>query len=212
MTAGAAFLDQLSSADRGALLALGATRRFHKGAFVFKAGRVGDTVYIVESGRVKVAQHSESGREIILWFCLSGEAFGLAASPRIGRRLVEAQACTDSSIRCIPAAAFHAYLRVHPQAAVELVNLLLCRVYVLCDAMLNLTTESVEARLSRLLLQLRHRYGRQVGGEVLLDIAITQQEIADLIGASRQTVSGLLHRMKMKEELRYERRRLYLPL
>lgn len=212
MGAGGAFLDQLEAADRKALLALGTTRRFRKGAFVFQAGRLGDTVYIVESGRVKVAQHSEAGREMILWFCLPGEAFGLAASPRIGPRLVDAQACIDSTIRCIPSAQFHRYLRSHPRASLELVNLLLCRVYVLCDGILNLSAESADRRLARLLLQLRHRYGRLEGHEICLDIALTQQEIADMIGTSRQTVSALLNQMKARGEVRAGGRRLYLPV
>ena len=176
------------------------------------AGVPGDTVYIVESGRVKVAQHAESGREMILWFCLPGEAFGLAASPRIGPRLVEAQACTDSTILCIPSARFQEYLRAHPRASLELVNLLLCRVYVLCDGILNLSAEHAERRLSRLLLQLRHRYGRVQGDEICLDIALTQQEIADMIGTSRQTVSELLNRMKARGEVRARGRRLYVPV
>ena len=212
MGAGGAFLHQLDSRDRKALLAIGTSRRFRKAAFVFQAGRLGDTVYIVELGRVKVAQHAESGREMILWFCLPGEAFGLAASPRIGPRLVEAQACTDSTILCIPSARFQEYLRAHPRASLELVNLLLCRVYVLCDGILNLSAEHAERRLSRLLLQLRHRYGRVQGDEICLDIALTQQEIADMIGTSRQTVSELLSQMKARGEVRARGRRLYVPV
>jgi CRP/FNR family transcriptional regulator len=209
--AGASFVGQLEPGDREALVALGIVRRFRKGSRVFKAGRQGDTVYIVESGRVKVAQHSAGGRDLILWFCLPGEAFGLAATPRIGPRLVDATACADSSIRCIPSDEFQAFLRYHPRASLELVNLLLCRVYVLCDALLNLTAESAQTRLARLLLQLRYRYGRPAGGEVLLDIALTQQEIADMIGTSRQTVSGLLNEMKSAGALRISGRRIYVP-
>jgi CRP-like cAMP-binding protein len=212
MGAGGAFLDQLDPADRKALLAIGVTRRYRKGAFIFQAGRQGDSVYIVETGRVKVAQHAENGRELILWFCLPGEAFGLAASPRIGPRLVDAEACTDSSIRCIPSEHFQAFLRSHPRASLELVNLLLCRVYVLCDGILNLSAENADRRLSRLLLQLRHRYGRIEGDEICLDIALTQQEMADMIGTSRQTVSELLNEMKARGEIRTGGRRMYLPL
>ncbi len=212
MGAGGTFVKQLDPADRNALLALGTTRRLRKGAFVFEAGRLGEMIYIVESGRVKVAQHSESGRELILWFCLPGEVFGLAASPRIGPRLVDAQACADTLIRCIPTAQFQEFLQLHSRASLELINLLLCRLYVLCDGILNLSAETAEKRLARLLLQLRHRYGCVIGEEVCLDIMLTQQEIADMIGASRQTVSALLNQMKKTGELRIVGRRLHLPL
>jgi CRP/FNR family transcriptional regulator, cyclic AMP receptor protein len=210
--AGASFLDQLDAADRSALMALGAPLRFRRGAFIFKSGREGDMVYVVESGRVKVAQHSVGGREMILWFCLPGEVFGLAASPRVGPRLVDAQACTETTVRCIPSGKFHTFLRTHPRVSVELVNLLLCRLYVLCDGLLNLTSESAEGRLASLLIHLRYRYGRPVGDEVCIELALTQQEIADMIGASRQTVSGLLNQMKQKGEIRVAGRRLFLPL
>ncbi len=121
-----------------------------------------------------------------------------------------ADACSDTTVRRITSTDFRAFLSTRPLVALELVDLLLCRIYLICDRSLNLTAEEAQTRLSRLLLQLRYRHGRVVGDEICLDIALTQQEVADMIGTSRQTVSELINKMKAAGEIRVAHHRLYM--
>ena len=159
---------------------------------------------------MKIAQLSKIGREMILWFCLPGDVFGLAAMPGLGPRLVYAQACTQTAARCMNRDAFLSFLLGNPRVSIELVNLLLGRLYSVCDGLLNVSEDTAENRLRRLLARLGHRYGRRIGEELSLDFPITQQEIADMIGASRQTTSSLLNRLKHAGEIRVERRKIFL--
>lgn len=76
--------------------------------------------------------------------------------------------------------------------------------------MLNVTAESAEFRIHNLLRRLCLQYGKAVGREVFLDVPLTQQDIADMIGASRQTVSGLLARMKERGLIQMVGRRMYV--
>lgn len=210
VSASGCFLDQLERREREELLGLAKVRNYRKGAILFRAGIKGNMVYILESGRVKISQLSTTGREMILWFCLPGELFGLASVPSVGPRLVYAQACTEARVHCIARADFLNFIRGNANVSGELINLLLGRLYVLCDALLNASSECTEDRLLRLLSRLRHQYGRPVGDELCLDIPLTQQEIADMIGSSRQTVSVLLNRMKQRGSIRVAQRRLFL--
>ena len=84
MTPRSDFLGSLDAGDREALFALGTRRNFAKGEFVFRVGDPGAHVYFLESGRVKICQPADSRREVILWFCLAGEIFGLAEVARGG--------------------------------------------------------------------------------------------------------------------------------
>jgi CRP/FNR family transcriptional regulator, cyclic AMP receptor protein len=210
LTASGGFMQHLEPIDRDHLLALATIRSVQKGDFIFRAGSYGENVYILEAGRIKVAQVAPAGREIILWFCFPGEVFGLTAVPGTGPRMVFARACTDVRLHCIARTKFLSFLLSNPRVSIELVNLVLGRLYLLCDALLNITTESAEIRLRNMLRRLSNQYGRTVGGEVCLDIPLTQQDLADMIGASRQTVSGLLNRMKDKGLVRARGRRIYV--
>jgi CRP/FNR family transcriptional regulator len=210
LSASGGFTRHLARKDRELLLTLGTLHRYRKGDMLFRAGAPGQDVYVLESGRVKLTQIAPAGREIILWFCFAGELFGLAAVPGTGPRMVYAQAVTDVRVRQIPRAQFLEFLLGNPRVSLELINLVLARLYLLCDALLNVTTESAEFRIHNLLRRLCLQYGKSVGTEVFLDVPLTQQDLADMIGASRQTVSGLLARMKERGVIRMAGRKMYV--
>lgn len=71
---------------------LGKHRDYRKGCSIFRVGDPCAHVYFLESGRVKIYQPSSKGRDVILWFCLTGEIFGLAEAARGGQRVVGAAA------------------------------------------------------------------------------------------------------------------------
>jgi CRP-like cAMP-binding protein len=210
LSASGGFTRHLIPEDRELLLSLGTVSRYRKNETVFRAGAPGKDVYLVESGRVKVSQIAPAGQEIILWFCFPGELFGLAAVPGTGPRMVFAQAVTEVRVRRIAREEFWSFLLGNPRVSLELINLVLARLYLLCDALLNVTTESAEFRIRNLLRRLCLQYGKRIAKEVLLDVPLTQQNLADMIGTSRQTVSGLLARMKERGAIRTAGRRIYV--
>lgn len=202
----AGFASLLRPEDRDDFLSLGQSRFYEKGSPVFRAGVHGKYVYLVESGWIKIHQVSPAGKDVILWFCGDGEIFGLMGAPRE----VFAEACSDTSLKCIPRAEFLAFLRRCPDAAISVVDLVLGRLYVLSNALMQVTTESKKHRLIYLLSQLAYQYGRKAGDEICIDIPITEQDVADLAGTSRQTVSTQFSSMKKDGILRVESRRIYL--
>jgi CRP-like cAMP-binding protein len=210
LSASGGFTRHLAPEDRELLLALGTVHRYRKSEILFRAGAPGKDVYLVESGRVKLSQIAPAGREIILWFCFPGELFGLAAVPGTGPRMVFAQAVTEVRVRRIARGQFLSFLLDNPRVSLELINLVLARLYLLCDALLNVTTESAEFRIRNLLRRLCLQYGKRTGKEVFLDVPLTQQDLADMIGTSRQTVSGLLARMKERGAIRMAGRRMHV--
>ena len=198
------FIAHLSGPDRDALLALGHASRVARGAEVFRAGSPGEHVYLLEDGRVKIFHHSAGGREVIQWFCFPGEIFGVAEVSRIGPRGVCAQACTDSSVIAVDNGAFRAYLRERPDTALLVIDVLASRLRVLGDMLIDLSADDVRGRLVKLLTRLGARYGKRRGGQLVLDIPLTHQEIADMIGTSRQTATTELGRLRREGVLRIE--------
>ncbi len=191
------FLRRLSAADRSGLLKLAARRHYERGEFVFESGSPGNNVYILEEGRAKVFKLAESGREMILWFCFPGEIFGLAEiSAGGGNREVFAQVCTPALIHCVSREAFVGFLSTHPDTAARVMDLLACRMRTLGEMLLNLASDDVRTRLIKLLTRLCARYGQHDGGIHYLEIPLTHQDMADMIGTSRQTVTSEINHLK----------------
>jgi CRP/FNR family transcriptional regulator len=206
------FLGKLSQEDHAALLALAETRTFRRKAPVFQAGSPGNNVYILKHGRVKIFALSPLGRQVILWFCFPGEIFGLAEMPRGGQREVSAEACADSAVLAIPQQDFKSFLASHPDTAMRVIDLLSCRLRTLGDMLLNLTSDDVTTRVVKLLIRLSARYGRRLATEdVCLDIDLTHQDIADMIGTSRQTVTSVLSDLRRRGAVRVENHHIHIP-
>jgi CRP/FNR family transcriptional regulator, cyclic AMP receptor protein len=191
------FLAHLDAQDRESLMARAQSRAFQRNDAIFCAGSPGENVYILVEGRVKIFALSPIGKSVILWFCFPGEIFGLAEIARGGRREVDAEACTDSEVLIIPRAEFHEFLLQRPSAAMRVVDLLSCRLRAIGDMLLNLTTDDVLTRVIKLLVRLSARYGKPLRPHGMrLDINLTHQEIADMIGTSRQSVSTILSQLR----------------
>lgn len=207
------FLGNLSSADREQFVLLGHRHSYLKHAYVFRSGDPGHNVYVLEQGRAKIYKVSDSGKEVILWFCFPGEIFGLAEACRGGSRDVYAQVCTDAVVHRIPRERFSSFIEQRPRVATQVIDLLSCRLRVLGDILTNLASDDASSRVIKLLLRLCSRYGRAEpvsGNGVCLDIPLTHQEIADMLGTSRQTVSTVMGELKRSGVLRMRHRYMHI--
>ncbi len=204
------FLGSLHEAEGEALYALGTHRSYAKGEAVFRVGDPGAHVYFLETGRVKIFQPSESGREVILWFCLPGEIFGLAEVARGGGRVVSAQACEPSKVLAVSQDAFKGFVASRPRAALLSMQVLSARLRGLSDVMVNLIADDVDTRIAKLILRLGARYGRREGRVIHLDLPLTHQEIADMVGTTRQTATTALSRLKRQGVLSIDTHRIHI--
>ncbi|WP_126456982.1 Crp/Fnr family transcriptional regulator [Sulfuriflexus mobilis] len=190
------YLNKLSLSDRDDLLAIADQQYFSKSEFIFRAGTASEYVYILKTGQVKIYELSAQAKEVILWFCFPGEVFGLSEITRGARRAVYAQASTPSEVYLIKRVAFNTFLTQHPAASMSIIDLLSCRLRGLSEMLSNLTSDDVTSRIIKLLIRMSMLYGAQKQDMLCLNMHITHQEIADMIGASRQTVSSIIGRLK----------------
>ncbi len=197
-------------ADRDALISIGTMVRVKKNSLIFWAGGPSEYVYIILSGRAKIYELSPQGKEVIMWFCSSGELFGLAEVWRGTHRGVYAQACGTVELIRFERKRFQQHLMDHPTMAMQVIDILSGRVRILGDMLLGLTSTEVSSRLTKLLARLFQRYGRQRDERIYIDIPLTHQEMADMIGCCRQTVTTTLGVLKRTHGLTSDRRMLYL--
>ncbi len=189
-------LARLSDTDRDALSHYGQIQQFAKGEFVFHAGASGKHVCFLRRGRVKIYQSSPTGKEVILWFCFAGDIFGLAEGTLGGDRTVNALACEKSEVLILSQSQFAAFIQSHPNTALLMMQILSGRLRALSDVIINLVNDDVQTRIMKLIMRLGAHHYVRVGDDTYLDIRLTHQEIADMIGTTRQTVSSLLNALK----------------
>jgi len=205
------FLTKLSEKHRMELKSIARSCSFSKNETVFGAGAMGRDVYFLVEGRVKIYQLSDVGRKVILWFCFPGELFGLAETTHVRPREVYAQACSNSNVLVIDEKEFKKFLSTHTAAAMLVIDLLATRLRVAGEMLLNVSSDDVMTRLIKLITRFNVIYGKRIDREAYLDIHLTHQDMADMIGATRQTVTTTLGQLRRKGILRIEGRRLHIP-
>lgn len=205
---GQSFLVQLPATDRAQLLKLCESVSIDKGDLIFRAGSPGKNVYFLQDGQVKIYHLSPSGKEVLLWFCFSGDLFGITELCHRGPREVYAQACTHSHVLSINAEVFQQFIATHPQAALLVVQVLSCRLRGLSDLVQAMVTNDVAERVIRLITRLHGTNGSTARDTVCTGIRITHQEIANMIGATRQSVTSALNSLKRLGVVTFNNRRI----
>ena len=202
------FLARLSSADARDLVHASQRKLFAKNEFIFKAGDSGRHVYFLQQGRVKICQPAQEGKDVILWFCFAGDMFGMAEVARGGGRVVHAQACEASEVLVLSQVELTEYLKTHPAAALVIMQVLSDRLRALGDVVVNLINDDAQTRIIKLILRLATRYGVRVDQDIHLNVQLTHQEIADMVGTTRQTVTSVLSQLQRQGLMRLENRRI----
>lgn len=179
-----------------------------RGDFIFRAGVSAKDVYILRSGRVKIFQLNNKGKETLLWFCAPGEVFGVSELCQGVPRRVYAQASERSEVIAVDREEFVRFLASHPDKALALIDLLSSRLRCLGFFLEGIATADVSQRVTMLLRHLGERYGRRAGNEIFIDMAITHQEMADMIGTTRQSVTTVLNELKRQGLLYCNNRRM----
>ena len=190
------FLQKLTPEAQRSLEVIGTRLNFKRKDYIFQANLSNKTVYILVAGKVKLSRLSDQGQECIQWFCFPGEIFGFSEFTYHHDSGLYAQALTDVTLLAITKSDFNQLLLKNPALALLVIDQLSSRVRTLGDMLLHIACGSAQDRLINLLQRLSEIYGKPTDKEVYIDIQLTHQEIADMIGVCRQTVSTLMANLK----------------
>lgn len=167
---------------------------------IYLAGDPGEKLYFLKKGRVKISRLDESGKEFTLTLLEPGEIFGELGLFDDSPRETMAVALEDSLICMMKRKDFEAYAANKPELAFKLNKLMGLRLRQIENRIAELLFRDVPARLARLLLRLADQHPRETKHGVRIDIKLSQQELANLIGATREMTSSVLNSFK-KESL-----------
>jgi CRP/FNR family transcriptional regulator len=185
----------LSIPDLGQIAKIARTRRYARGEAVFSESSSGDSLFIVASGRVKIFSRSSTGRTKTFAFLEPKDIFGEMALLDQNTRSASAQAVQDSTLLVIPKQDFKKLLGRYPKLSFSLLQTVCARLRWADQEIKLMSFNNVLGRLARILLDLAQRYGAQTGDGVRIELELSNQELADLVGTAREMVSRVLHRL-----------------
>jgi CRP/FNR family transcriptional regulator len=196
---------RLSPDDRQRLAAVSQVREFDRGVTLFSEGDASDALYTVVTGRVKVSKSTVRGTDVILEIFGPGDPVGAVAVYE--SRVYPATATTIEPTTCllIPRQAFFSLLEGHPTMVRGLLVGLTHRLVELTTRLAELSGGRVEARLARFLLKLTDDMGQRVPEGVFIPLALSRQEIADMIGTTIETSIRIMSRWGKENVVRTDK-------
>jgi CRP-like cAMP-binding protein len=180
------------------------TVEYPRGSSIFAEGELGDRLYIIMDGKVKVGRHSPDGRENLLAVMGPADMFGELSVFDPGPRTSTAVAVTDVRLATMDRAALRAWIAKRPEIAEQLLRVLARRLRRTNNALADLIFTDVPGRVAKALLQLARQFGKQEDGGLRVTHDLTQEELAQLVGASRETVNKALADFGQRGWLRLE--------
>ena len=172
-----------------------------RGATIFSKGDPGNSLIAVISGTVKISISSPDGRNAILNLIGAGEIFGEVAVLDGHARTADAIANTNCEIFVIDRREFLPFVRSQPALAMKFIELLCTRLRWTSDQVEQVILQDLPGRLASALIRLSERHEVAHGGRT---IAVTQQEISEMVGMSRESINKQLRAWASRNWVRLE--------
>lgn len=161
-----------------------------RGEVITRQGEPVSCLHLVSTGVVRLTSVSPAGREVVVGVLGPGDLFGERALLDGGPSPVEARALQSSNLLAVPVAGIDAVVDRNPATATELLRLIAARLHRTSEALEETLLFDVGARVARRLLRLAIDHGESIAGGVV--VSITQEELARMVGASRESVNRSL--------------------
>jgi len=163
-----------------------------KGEILFHEGEFGDHLFLILEGKVKLGHASTDGRESLMAVLGPGEMFGELSLFDPGLRAATATALTQARVFRLGNTQLMPWLAGRPEVAAALLQALARRLRRTNEAMADLVFSDVPGRVAKALMELGEKFGTLIPGGLLVTHDMTQEELAQLVGASRETVNKAL--------------------
>ncbi|MBC7320398.1 Crp/Fnr family transcriptional regulator [bacterium] len=175
-------------------------RSYEKGEVIILQDTRVDGLYIVVNGSVRISRLSEDGRVKVLAILSAGDIIGEMSILDEELASATAEALEDSRLLFIKREDFQGILLKYPIITLSIAQILVKRLRLADEEIENLAFYSVRSRVIKTLIELVNRYGEKTSRGLKISFKFTHQELADMVGSSRETVSRIISTLE-KEQL-----------
>jgi len=183
-------------------------RFYKKGTVVITEGNAAESVYVIKSGKVKIYKTASDGREIILDIKGEDSIFAEVALFSGGKNPATVKIMEDAVIYCIMNDDIENLIKENPEMALGIIKVLNSRLQEAQRKIKNMALNDTYVRTAQTLLKLSERYGIEMNGVVEIDLSITREELASLVGTARETISRSLGQFSKEGAIEVKGRRI----
>ena len=183
-------------------------KTFKKGENIYLPEDVADKVFFVRTGRVKIGNYSNDGKEITKIILGEGEIFGELSLVGEDKRRDFAIAMEDVVLCIMTVEEMQGMMKTHTGLSMFIMKIMGSRVVEMEQRLESMVFKDSRTRIVEYLIYLVNKKGQRVGYEMLVRQFLTHQEIANLTATSRQTVTTVLNDLRNKDILTFNRRRM----
>ncbi len=200
-----AYLDdeQLSEVEKVIL-----ERNYRKGRIIFMEDEPGEAFFFVKSGRIKISKQTSDGREHILHFINPGEIFAEVVMLDDGTYPATAEVVENCSIGMIRNVDMERIIGTNPGIALGLLKIMARRLRIAQQQLIELALLDTTRRAASMLLFLAGEQGINTEKGIEIDISLTNQDLAGLIGTSRETANRILNDFKRQKAVEVNKSRV----
>lgn len=188
--------EELAPADLAAISEVTIERRYKKNMIIFMEGEPGEGFHYVKNGKVKIVKMASDGREHIINILGPGEVFAEVLLFNHGPYPATAVALEDSVIGIIKNMDLENVVAENSRIALHIIRVMNKKLLHVQLKIKTLALSDTLTRTAQILIRLSHQYGRPVVGGIQIDVDMTRQDLANLVGTTRETVSRVLSSMK----------------
>jgi len=192
------------------LMALAKRRTFRSGEVIFHRDDPGQVLYVIKEGKVKICLISPDGQEISLAVLGKGDCFGEFAILDSLPRSADAVAMEKVECYTLQRSDFHNAVMKNPKIAIQIMEVLTKRLRTTDEMIENLIFLDVPGRVAKKLLELADSHGVKVEDGVRIEVRLTQQELASMVGASRESVNKVMGYFTDKRFISADKHRITL--
>ncbi len=184
---------------------------FNKDEFIYFPEQPSEHIYLISEGRIKIGAYTESGKENIKTILSKGEIFGELALVGEEKRTDFALAMDNETKVCsMSIQDMHAMMADNKELNLKIYKLIGFRIKKLERRIESLVFKDAKSRIIDFLKDQAYEKGKKVGFETLIKNNFTHQDIANLTGTSRQTVTTILNELKEQNLINFDRRRILI--
>jgi len=192
------------------LISVAKKRTFRSGEVIFHRDDPGQVLYIIKEGKVKICLISPDGQEISLVVFGKGEYFGEFALLDGLPRSADAIALEKVECYTLQRSDFHNVIMKNPRIAIQIMEILCERLRRTDQQVEDLIVLDVYGRVAKKLLELAETHGTKQEDGILINVRLTQQELAAMVGASRESVNKVLGYFTDKQYITTDKHKITL--
>jgi CRP/FNR family transcriptional regulator/CRP/FNR family cyclic AMP-dependent transcriptional regulator len=189
--------------DLEALAPAARPRTFRKGSYVFREGDVGNALYVISRGQVKISRMGRGGTEAIYAILVPGDSFGeIALLSGDAARTADAQAMELTECVSVPKESLLSFIDEHPVMSRHLLRALARYVQQVDESLAEIAFLDITGRVARKLLDMAQSHGRKTPEGIQIGLRLSQRTLASMVSASRENVNRALHRFTARGDIR----------